>query len=88
MRQLQTNAGNLGSLGVSFGFLAKAPADMLSQRSDQLGCLDVVCGSSMWRAASTSRGSAKRPSSQCQVGNAKGYVLIPDPRIPTAEVPQ
>lgn len=69
---LRANVSNLGSLGCFFWILAKAPADMLSLRSDQLGGLDVVCGLSMWRAASTSRGSAKRRSSHVKSETQKG----------------
>jgi hypothetical protein len=85
----RANVSNLGSLGVSFWLLAKVPADMLL--TDQ-----ISWAASMWPvgrqcgAASTSRGSARRRSSLVSVKfrNAKGYTLIPGPRIPTAEVPQ
>lgn len=47
----------------------------------------MVCGSLMWRAASTSRESVKRKSSRCQVQTQR--VLSdprpPDPYIPTAD---
>lgn len=46
---VEANVSNLGSWAVPFFWLlAKSPADMLPS-SDQLCCLDVVCGSSMWR---------------------------------------
>ena len=41
----------------------------------------VVCGSLMWRAASTSRQGVKRTGSQSS-HRRKGYILIPSPRNP------
>ena len=68
----QANRANAGNLACPFLFgLAKISGRHTSL--DRISCdASVVCGSLMWRAASTSRESVKRESSQCQVRNAKG----------------
>lgn len=84
----RANVSNLGSLGVSFWLLAKVPADMLL--TDQ-----ISWAASMWPVGRQCGAPPARVEEahgaevvSVKFRNAKGYTLIPGPRIPTAEVPQ
>lgn len=76
---LRANVSNLGSLGCFFWILAKAPADMLSLRSDQLGGLDVVCGS---QCGVPPARVEEAQSAEVVMSSQKRKRVHPDPRPP------